>query len=100
MAEGQYVHGEMDINNQSATWSGFLTASTWGGFIIALILAYATMTIALGVNWFVSLVVTAGVGIVGGLLMGMGGAWLATVVALSGVALMIQLIITMFRAAG
>ena len=33
MADSNYVHGEMDIASQKATWDGFITASTWGSFI-------------------------------------------------------------------
>ncbi len=93
MAASDYVRGEMDIEDQKNTWAGFMTASLWGGLITTLVLAYATLTIALGMNWMVALVLCAGAAIVGGMAMGMGGAWIATVVGLAALAVLIQAII-------
>ena len=47
----------------------------------------------------VALVLCAGGGIVIGLGMGFGGAWVATIVGLSGLALFIQLLIVLFQMA-
>jgi len=98
MASADYSRGEMDIAEQERTWDGFMRASVWGSAIIGLVLAYATLAIPLGMNWFVALIICAGLGIVGGVLMNMGGAWLATVVAMSGIAIVFQLIITLAQA--
>ncbi|MEM7768106.1 MAG: aa3-type cytochrome c oxidase subunit IV [Pseudomonadota bacterium] len=98
MASADYTRGEMNISEQARTWDGFIKASVWGSAIIFLAVAYATLAVAMGVNWFVALILCAGAGIVGGVLMNMGGAWIATVVGLSGVAVVIQLIITLAKA--
>jgi len=95
MATADYTHGEMDIADQTNTWSGFMKASTWGAFIIMLGVAYMTFTLTMHMNWLVALVLCAGAGIVGGLAMGMGGAWVATVVAMSALAVFIQIIIAL-----
>lgn len=97
MAETDYVHGEMNIKSQKDTWDGFMKAGTWGGFATLLIVGYLTFTLAMGMNWLVSLVILAGVSIVGGLAMGMGGAWIAVVIGLSGLAVIVQVIIAVFQ---
>lgn len=99
MADTDFVHGEMDISSQKATWDGFLKGGIWGGFLIFLVLAHLTLTIAIGLHWLISLVILAGVGIVGGLALGMGGAWIAAVVALSGLAIIVQIVIAFAKMA-
>lgn len=96
MADSNYVRGEMNIAGQKNTWDGFMKAGVWGGFATLLIVAYLTFTLAIGINWLVSLVLVAGVGLVGGLAMGMGGAWIAVVIGLAALAVFVQIIITLF----
>jgi len=98
MAAADFSRGKMDIESQKRTWQGFLAASQWGGLIIVLAVAYMVFTLAIGINWFVALILCAGTGIVGGLLMGMGGAWMATVIGLAGLAIFIQILISVSRA--
>jgi hypothetical protein len=96
MATPDYHHGEMDITDQKATWNGFLTFSLWGGLITILTVGYATLAVAMGMNWMIALGIMAAVGIIGGLLMNMGGRWMATVVLLIIVALIVQGAIWLF----
>ena len=63
-----------------------------------LIIAYATFTVAMGMNWMVALFLCATGGVLGGLFMGMGGAWIAAVIGLAALAVIIQLIISLFGA--
>ena len=98
MAAADYTHGEMDITEQARTWTRFTKFALWGSLILMLALGYAVFTIALGLNWFVALVLLAGAGIVGGLVLGMGGGWVAVVIGLSALAVFIQIIITIARA--
>ena len=100
MASSEYTRGEMDIAEQTRTWEGFLTATLWSSFIIALLVGYSTLTVALGMHWVVALGICAIGGVVGGLLMGMGSAWLATVVMLSALAVIVQVMIMLFGALG
>ena len=97
MADHEYIHGKMDIKAQTGMWEGFLKASVWGSGIIILIVAYATLTLTMPVNWMVALVLCAGLGIVGGLLMNMGSAWVVTVIGMSVLAVIIQVTITLFN---
>ena len=98
MAGSDYVHGSMDIEEQKRTWDGFITGSVWGSFIIILAVAYATLALATGLHWMVALGICVALGIGGGLLLGMGGAWIATVIGLTALAVIVQLLIAIFSA--
>lgn len=98
MASADYTRGSMDISDQSSTWRGFITASLWGSAILLLVIAYLTFTLALGMHWLIALVLCAGAGLIGGVLMGMGGAWIATVIGLSALAVFIQVVIFIAQA--
>ncbi len=99
MAASDYTRGEMNIDAQKSMYVGTMKAGAWGAIITLLGIAYATFTLSMGMPWLVALVITAGAGIVIGLGMGFGGAWVATVVGLSGLALFIQLLILLFQLA-
>lgn len=98
MAGSDYVHGEMEIEEQTRTWKGFITATVWSSFLIVLIVGYATLTVALGLHWMVALGLCVVGGVIGGLLLNMGGAWIATVIGLAAFAVILQIIITLFSA--
>ena len=99
MAASDYTRGEMNIDAQKSMYVGTMKAGAWGAIITLLGIAYATFTLSMGMPWLVALVITAGAGIVIGLGMGFGAAWVATVVGLSGLALFIQLLILLFQLA-
>lgn len=88
-----YTHGEMDISDQSSTWSAFVKLTQWGSLITALILAYAIFTITMGMNWMVALGLLAAVGIGAGFMMRMGAAWITTVIGLVVLGVFVHLII-------
>lgn len=96
MAESNYTHGDMNVSAQSGMYSAFMKASAWGSLILLISVGYMVFTLSIGMNWLVSLVLCAGAGIAIGAFMGMGGAWIATVIAMAGLALFIQLLITLF----
>ncbi|MBA3070322.1 MAG: aa3-type cytochrome c oxidase subunit IV [Hyphomonas sp.] len=98
MATHEFHHGEMDIQDQKATWDGFLTGSVWGGLIIVLMIGHAVLSIAIGLDWTISLGIMAIVGFAAGLLLNLGGRWMATVVVLIGLALVVQAFIWLFGA--
>lgn len=93
MASSEYTRGEMQIDEQSKMYSGFMKAGAWGSLILLISVGYMVFTLSMGMNWLVALILCAGAGIAIGVGMGMGGAWIATVVALAGLALFIQLLI-------
>lgn len=98
MATSDYNRGEMDITGQKATWDGFIKGSTWGSMIIILSVGYATLTVAMGMNWMIALGLMAVVGIGGGMFMKMGARWMATVVLMIALALVVQGFIWLFGA--
>lgn len=98
MAANDYTRGEMDINAQSSMYKGFMTAGMWGTLITLMIVGYATFTLSIGMNWMVALVLCAGGGIGAGLFLGFGGAWIASVIALSGLAVVVQVLIMVAKA--
>lgn len=98
MAASDYTRGEMNIDAQKSMFEGTMKAGAWGAIITLLALAYATFTLSMGMPWLVALVLCAGAGVVIGLGMGFGGAWVATIVGLSGIALFVQLLIVIFQA--
>ncbi|MEL7110024.1 MAG: aa3-type cytochrome c oxidase subunit IV [Pseudomonadota bacterium] len=96
MASSDYTRGEMEIEAQKNMYVGTMKAGAWGAIITILVLAYATFTLSMGMNWIVALALCAGGGIVIGLGVGFGGAWVATMIALSGLAIFVQLLIMLF----
>ena len=98
MAGSDYTHGSMDISEQTRTWEGFINFTLWGSGLTMLILSYATFTVALGMHWMVALALCVIGGIAGGAFMRMGGAWVAAVIGLTGLAVVVQLLITLFSA--
>ena len=98
MATHEYHHGDMDIRDQKATWDGFLTGSVWGGMLIVLMVGHAVLAVAIGLNWMISLGIMAIVGFAAGLLLNLGGRWMATVVVMIGLALVVQAFIWLFGA--
>lgn len=99
MAASDYTRGEMNVDAQESMYVGTMKAGAWGAIITLLMLAHATFTLSIGMPWLVSLVICAGAGVVIGLGMGFGGAWVATIVGLSGLALFVQLLIFIFQLA-
>lgn len=94
-----YVRGEMDVTVQESTWNGFMKVSLWTSFLLVLILGYAIFTLtAMQVNWMVALGLFTIVGIVGGLLMKMGNAWIVTVIGMAIFAVFLQIIIMLAQA--
>ncbi|MEL7112947.1 MAG: aa3-type cytochrome c oxidase subunit IV [Pseudomonadota bacterium] len=87
----------MEIESQKAMFDGTMKAGAWGAIITLLIVAYSTFTLSIGMQWMVALALCAGAGVVIGLGMGFGGAWVATMIALSGLAIFVQVLIFLFQ---
>lgn len=96
MAANDYTHGSMDIDSQTKMFDGVMKAGAWGAIMTLLMLAYATFTLSMGMPWLVALAMSAGAGMVIGLGMGFGGVWVASIIALSGLAIFIQILIGLF----
>ena len=83
----------MDMSARRGMWKGFGSATAWGSMLVLLTVGYATFTITMHIPWIGALIGFAIFGIAVGMLMNMGGAWVATVGALCVLALFIQLMI-------
>ncbi|MES1156717.1 MAG: aa3-type cytochrome c oxidase subunit IV [Alphaproteobacteria bacterium] len=82
MAEAAHgAHGDMDISDQEATFSGFLAAGLWGATHIAQAVALATLAFAIGAGWWAGLLAVAVIGVGVGLFFRMGGVWWAVQIA-------------------
>lgn len=80
---GDYVPGEMNIDDQQSTYSGFITASVWSGTLVALAVLLLTLVFATGQPFLGSLFGVAFLGIVAGMMFRLGTAWYVTVVILT-----------------
>ncbi|MEM7492880.1 MAG: aa3-type cytochrome c oxidase subunit IV [Pseudomonadota bacterium] len=98
MSSEDYVRGEMEIDPQKNMYDGVMKASMWGAIILMMAIGHSVLVLSIDMNWMVSLVLTTGFGLAVGLFMGFGAAWIATVIALAGLAVFIQIIIFLFAA--
>jgi hypothetical protein len=96
--DDSYVHGTMEIADQSGTYKGFLVWATWGTILISLTILFLTLVFAGGQPWLGSLFGVAALGIIAGLAMKLGGGWYAAVIGLTVVALISGGITTMVGA--
>ncbi len=61
------AHGNMDIQDQKATFHGFLMASVWTGGLIIQTVGLLTLAFAIGAGWWPGLAVFVAVGVAFGL---------------------------------
>ncbi len=72
MADTEYKPGDMDIDGQSSTFSGFIVASVWSGAFIAMWVLFLTLALAVGTGWFTALFIATVVGALAGLFLKLG----------------------------
>jgi site-specific recombinase len=76
-----YHRGEQEITDQKETFSGFIKASAWGTLLVAMLVLHLAVAFASPLGWWSGLAAALVVGVVGGLLVRLGGAWIAAVMA-------------------
>lgn len=81
MAQTGAHHGDMDIQDQKATFHGFLTGTVWTCGQIAMGIALATLAFAIGAGWWAGLFAFVAIGVALGLLFKMSSVWWATLIA-------------------
>lgn len=80
----EYHHGEMNVDEQARTFSGFMRTTVWGCALLAVVLTFLTLHYtAAGLGWFVALGISIVLGVLIGLLLGLKGAWYATLIGLT-----------------
>jgi hypothetical protein len=82
-SDAEFHHGEMNIDEQAATFHLFMRMTVWGSALLAVTLIFLTLHFtAVGLAWFVALPIAFVVGVLIGLGLGMKAAWYATLVGL------------------
>lgn len=61
-----YTRGQMDISEHKKTFDAVMDISVYSGLLIGLAVMYLTLVFAAGGDWFMSLIITAVVGGIGG----------------------------------
>jgi Bacterial aa3 type cytochrome c oxidase subunit IV len=81
--DSDYVHGKMDISDQTGTYQGFLVATQWGFVLIAAMVTCMTLIWGIDVPWLQAVLGCGALAIVAGLGMKMGGSFTITSVAIT-----------------
>ncbi|MET0545798.1 MAG: aa3-type cytochrome c oxidase subunit IV [Caulobacterales bacterium] len=95
----EYHHGEMPIAEQKSTWESFMKATWWASCHIAMVLIVITLHFAVGMSWWLALGIGVVVGIGGGLFLGLGAAWIATVIGTAVLGVIVGLLMMLAGAA-
>jgi Bacterial aa3 type cytochrome c oxidase subunit IV len=77
---GSTEHGKMDITSQKAMFDGFIKTTEWSCVMLAMLLGLTVFAFAMGLGWWTGLIVWVLIGVAAGFLMGLGGAWWATLI--------------------
>lgn len=78
-----YTPGEMNIAEQTRTFSNFMKASVWGGGAIIVMLVALVLTFCTSLHWFPSMIAGAVVGVLVGMGLKMKAGWYAMVIAIT-----------------
>lgn len=83
MAQSDYTHGEMFVEDHKGTYSGFVHGSMWGGGLIIMIVLMSTLVFAAKFAFLPSLIATFIVGVIYGIVLKMSLRWYAVIVGLA-----------------
>jgi len=76
------AHGNMDIQDQKATFHGFLMASVWGCGLTAQLVGLLTLAFAIGAGWWAGFAALVLIGVAVGMSFKLSGVYWAAQVAL------------------
>lgn len=82
MAQTDGARGDMDIQDQKATFDGFLLSSVWGGTLVIQAVALLTLAFAIGAGWWAGWVAVVAIGIGAGFLFRLSSVYWAVQVGL------------------
>jgi len=74
---GPAAHGQMEIASHKAMFDGFLKVTEWACVFVAMLLGLTVFAFAMGMGWWIGLIVWAVIGVAAGALMGLGNTWWA-----------------------
>ena len=92
----EYHRGEMDVSEQSETFSRFIGLSIWFSGYLALTVLWLTLTFATSLGWMIATIATVIVGIAMGLALKMKSGWYVSVIGLSAVVFVAGFIASLF----
>jgi hypothetical protein len=78
--DSDYVHGQMDVSEQSSMYQNFLVASQWGCVLIGAMVACMSLIWGADIEWMPAVLGCGALAIGAGLAMRMGGAFTITAV--------------------
>lgn len=81
MAQPAAHEDGMNIDDQRATFAGFLSTTVWVGAHIAQAVALLVLAFAIGAGWWAGVAAYIAIGIAAGLLFKLPGAWWAAQIA-------------------
>ena len=82
-AQSNHVQGTMPVDAQSRTFGGFMNLTVYGGCFITFLLLYPILAFSTPLSWLPSLIISAVVGIILGVIFKLKGGWFATIVGVS-----------------
>ncbi|MBL4855086.1 MAG: aa3-type cytochrome c oxidase subunit IV [Robiginitomaculum sp.] len=84
MAEhSEYIHGNMPIDGQDKTFSGFVRLSAFFTVFFVVVLLMPILVFGANIAWFPALIATFIVGVILTPVFKLGGGWIATLIGLA-----------------
>ena len=90
MADTNYERGEMDIEDHTETFGGFMTFSVYGGAAIIVSLLFPILVFGVNLAWPASLLVSVVIGVILGVIMKFNARYYAIMI---GTAILLAVII-------
>lgn len=90
MADTNYTRGEMDIEDHSETFGGFMSFSVYGGAAIIVTLLFPILVFGANLAWPASMLITIIVGVVIGIALKFKAQWYALLI---GIAVLLSVVI-------
>lgn len=81
-SKSDYKRGEMEINAQKGTFSGFMAGTVYGGAAIIVGLLFPILVYGVNLSWAPALITSIVVGILIGIGLKLKGAWYASLIGL------------------
>lgn len=78
-----YNRGDMKVDAQGRTFSGFMGGTVYGGVMVALVVIMPTLVFAVGMHWLSALVATVILGFILGAVLKLKGAYYVGLIAVS-----------------
>ena len=82
--------------SRERAWRGFLTVCAWALLHVLLVTGYLIMVFAIGIDWFVSLLVLLVAGLAAGSLLRLSGAWSAAMLLQAALVILVRLLVYLF----